>query len=129
MNVAVAQKPVLERRGLFEQLLIASFLLSILQGAVQLAPSVEVNGWAISMTKLFFSPVISTLIGFAISRLHSRIAMVIYLLALCLSWWLVYLDLVENYWNNLAFAIGFSSILVDTFATFLILRWVSNGDL
>lgn len=129
MSLAIAQENVLERRSLFEQLLIVSFILSVIQGAIQLAPSLEVNGWAISSTKLFFSPVISTLIGFAISRLRSRIATAIYLLALCLSFWLVYLDLVEGYWNNLPFVVGLTSIIADTVAAVLIVRWMSNGDL
>jgi hypothetical protein len=75
----------------------------------------DVNGGAISLTKLFVSPVISMLVALAVSPLRSRIASAIFILSLLASIVLAYLDLVEDYWRN-TFAIGALSILVDVVA-------------
>ena len=57
----------LSKRLAFESLICASFILSIVQGLAQMIPSLEVNGWMISVTKLFVSPVLSLALagGFA----------------------------------------------------------------
>jgi hypothetical protein len=112
----------------FERLIWISFGLSLLQGALQLMPSLDVNGWAISLTKLFVSPVISLLVALAVSRLHSRIAAVVFILSLMASMVLAYLDVVEDYWRNLPFAIGAASILVDVAAAAIISRWLVKSE-
>jgi hypothetical protein len=126
----LAAKPAhLEGAALYERLICASFALSVLQGAVQLAPSLEVNGWAISLTKLFMSPILSLLLGFAVTRLRSRIAALVFGLSLLASLWLVWLDLVESYWNNIPFAIGAGTVLIDMLAAAMIVRWVAKSEL
>lgn len=112
----------------FERLIWISFGLSMLQGALQLMPSLDVNGWAITLMKLFVSPVISLLVALAVSRLHSRIAAVVFILSLMASMVLAYLDVVEDYWRNLPFAIGAASILVDVAAAAIISRWLVKSE-
>lgn len=113
----------------FERLIWVSFGLSLLQGALQLIPSLDVNGWAISLMKLFVSPVISLLVALAVSRLRSRVAAVVFILSLLASLVLAYLDIVEAYWRNLPFAIGAASILVDVAAAAIISRWVVKSEI
>ena len=112
----------------FERLIWISFGLSLVQGALQLMPSLDVNGWAISLMKLFVSPVISLLVALAVSRLHSRIAAGFFILSLLASLVLAYLDVVEDYWRNLPFAIGAASILVDVAAAAIISRWLVKSE-
>ena len=113
----------------FERLIWISFGLSLCQGALQLMPSLDVNGWAISLTKLFVSPIISLLVAFAISRLRSRVAAIVFLLTLLASVVLAYLDVIEDYWRNLPFAIGAASIMVDVAAAGIIGRWLAKSQL
>ncbi|MEE4288864.1 MAG: hypothetical protein V2J14_05800 [Erythrobacter sp.] len=112
----------------FERLIWISFGLSLLQGALQLIPSLDVNGWAISLMKLFVSPVISLLVALAVSRLRSRIAAIVFVLSLSASLVLAYLDVVEDYWRNLPFAIGAMSIIVDVAAAAIISRWLVKSE-
>ena len=125
----LAGKHPLQHRTLYERLIWTSFALALLQGALQLSPSLDVNGWAISLTKLFVSPVISLLLALAVSRLRSRIASVIFILSLLASIVLAYLDVVEDYWRNIPFAIGALSILVDVVAAIIITRWLIKAEL
>lgn len=119
----------LSKRLAFESLICASFILSIVQGLAQMIPSLEVNGWMISVTKLFVSPVLSLALAFAVSRWRSRIAAVIFLCTVGLAVWLVYLDLVEDYWRNLPFVIGLFSVLADLIAAGLVVRWFARSEL
>lgn len=123
-----SETALLPGRLTFERLIWISFGLSLLQGALQLMPSLNVNGWAISLMKLFVSPVISLLVAIAVSRLHSRIAAAVFLLSLLASLVLGYLDVVEGYWRNLPFAIGAASILVDVVAAAIISRWLVKSE-
>jgi hypothetical protein len=123
-----SETALLPGRLTFERLIWISFGLSLLQGALQLMPSLDVNGWAISLMKLFVSPVISLLVAIAVSRLHSRIAAAVFLLSLLASLVLGYLDVVEGYWRNLPFAIGAASILVDVVAAAIISRWLVKSE-
>lgn len=129
MRVLVASPAAPVGAALFERLIWISFALSLLQAALQMAPSLEVNGWAISLTKLFVSPVISLLVGLAVTRLRSRLAAAIFMLTLFASLWLVWLDLVESYWNNLPFAIGAGTVAVDLMAAVMIVRWLAKSEL
>lgn len=113
----------------FERLIWISFGLSLLQGAWQLMPSLDVNGWAISLMKLFVSPVISLLVALAVSRLRSRVAAVVFILSLLASLVLAYLDIVDAYWRNLPFTIGGVSILVDVAAAVIITRWLVESEI
>ncbi|WP_379920602.1 hypothetical protein [Erythrobacter sp. R86502] len=113
----------------FERLVWISFGFAVLQGALQIMPSLEVNGWAISLMKLFVSPVLSLLLALAVSRLRSRIAAVVFILSLTASLVLAYLDIVEDYWRNLPFAIGATSIVVDVVAAAIIVRWLVKSEL
>lgn len=113
----------------FERLVWISFGLALLQGALQLMPSLDVNGWAISLMKLFVSPVISLLVALAVSRLRSRIAAIVFILSLLASLVLAYLDVVEDYWRNLPFAVGATSIIVDLAAAAIISRWLVRSEL
>lgn len=123
-------RPTLPPGGVtFERLIWLSFGLSLCQGALQLMPSLDVNGWGISLMKLFVSPVISLLVALAVSRLRSRVAAVVFVLTLLASVVLAYLDLVEDYWRNLPFAIGAASILVDVAAAGIIVRWLTKSQL
>ena len=128
MNEPQSETALLPGRLTFERLIWISFGLSLLQGALQLMPSLDVNGWAISLMKLFVSPVISLLVAIAVSRLHSRIAAAVFLLSLLASLVLGYLDVVEGYWRNLPFAIGAASILVDVVAAAIISRWLVKSE-
>lgn len=112
----------------FERLVWISFGLALLQGALQLMPSLDVNGWAISLMKLFGSPVISLLVALAVTRLRSRIAAIVFVLSLLASLVLAYLDVVEDYWRNLPFAIGAISIIVDVAAAAIISRWLVKSE-
>lgn len=112
----------------FERLVWISFGLALLQGALQLMPSLDVNGWAISLMKLFVSPVISLLVALAVTRLRSRIAAIVFVLSLLASLVLAYLDVVEDYWRNLPFAIGAMSIIVDVAAAAIISRWLVKSE-
>jgi hypothetical protein len=123
-----SETALLPGRLTFERLIWISFGLSLLQGALQLMPSLDVNGWAISLMKLFVSPVISLLVAIAVSRLHSRIAAAVFLLSLLASLVLGYLEVVEGYWRNLPFAIGAASILVDVVAAAIISRWLVKSE-
>lgn len=129
MKTLTARPVGLEGVKLYEQLILVSFALSLVQGALQLTPSLAVNGWAISLTKLFMSPVLSLFLGFAVSRLRSRIAAAVFVLSLLASMWLVWLDLVESYWNNIPFAIGAGTVLIDLMAAGMIVRWVVKSEL
>ncbi|HSF12347.1 MAG TPA: hypothetical protein VLA50_05180 [Erythrobacter sp.] len=129
MKTLAANPAAPEGAVLYERLILASFALSLLQGALQLAPSLTVNGWAISLTKLFMSPILSLLLGFAVTRLRSRIAAAVFILSLLASLWLVWLDLVESYWNNIPFAIGAGTVLIDLLAASIIIRWVAKSEL
>ncbi|GAB5352373.1 hypothetical protein [Qipengyuania sp. 483] len=129
MTATATTRRPLDGARTFERLVWASFALSILQGTLQMAPSLDVNGWAISLTKLFVSPVLSLLVGLAVIRFRSKLAGVVYILSLLVSLWLVYLDLVEDYWRNLPFAIGSTSILVDLLAASFIVRWLARSEL
>ena len=102
--------------------------MALLQGALQLMPSLDVNGWAISLMKLFVSPVISLLVALAVTRLRSRIAAIVFVLSLLASLVLAYLDVVEDYWRNLPFAIGAMSIIVDVAAAAIISRWLVKSE-
>lgn len=113
----------------FERLVWISFGLALLQGALQLMPSLDVNGWAISLMKLFVSPVISLLVALAVSRLRSRIAAIVFILSLLASLVLAYLDVVEDYWRNLPFAVGATSIIVDLAAAAIMSRWLVRSEL
>lgn len=113
----------------FESLICASFILAIIQGLAQMVPSLEVNGWLISLTKLVVSPFLSLALAFAVSRWRSRLAAFIYLATVGLALWLVYLDLAEDYWRNLPFVLGAFSVLADVMASGLILRWFSRAEL
>jgi hypothetical protein len=129
VKTLTAKPAGLDGAALYERLILASFALSLLQGALQLAPSLSVNGWTISLTKLFMSPVLSLLLGFAVSRLRSLIAAAVFVLSLLASLWLVWLDLVESYWNNIPFAIGAGTVLIDLVAAGMIVRWVAKSEL
>lgn len=112
----------------FERLVWISFGLALLQGALHLMPSLDVNGWAISLMKLFVSPVISLLVALAVSRLRSRIAAIVFILSLLASLVLAYHDVVEDYWRNLPFAIGATSIIIDVAAAAIIGRWLVKSE-
>ena len=129
MNASTKHVGALALQAFFEKLVWASFLLSLLQGSLQLLPSLDVNGWTISLTKLFFSPVVSLLLALAISRLRSRIAAVVFMLSVLAALWLAYLDLVEEYWNNIPFAIGAVSIFCDLIAAFIVGKWLVRREI
>ena len=116
-------------RRRYEVLVAASFLLATAQGALQLAPSLEVNGAAIALTKLFVSPVLSLLIVLLVSRLRSRVAGIIFLVSLILALGLAVLDVLEGYAANLPFVVGAGSIVLDCFAAWIMLSWFRHGRL
>lgn len=122
-------KASLPGRVTYERLIWISFGLSLLQGALQLMPSLDVNGWAISLMKLFVSPAISLLVALAVSRLHSRIAAIVFILSLFASLVLAYFDLVEDYWRNLPFAIGATSIIIDVAGAAIVGRWLVKSEI
>lgn len=129
MQVYDQTSDCLSERLAFESLICASFILSLLQGLAQINPSLEVYGWMISLTRLFVSPALSLALAFAVSRWRSRIAAIFFLLTVGLSLWLVYLDLVEDYWRNLPFILGMFSILADLVAGALVVRWFARSEL
>jgi hypothetical protein len=77
----------------------------------------------------FVSPVISPLVALAVSRLRSRIAAIVFILSLLASLVLAYLDVVEDYWRNLPFAVGATSIIVDLAAAAIMSRWLVRSEL
>lgn len=129
MTTKQADRQSLSKRQVYEGCVLASFAIAIFQGALQMAPSLEVNGWAIALTKLIASPILSLAVAFAVSRLKSRIAALFFLAFMAVALWLIYLDLVEGYWDNIPFAVGIFSVIADLIACGLIVRWFVRREL
>lgn len=110
-------------RSLYERLIVLSFSLAILKDVVDLPAFINDMGVVASLVDITIWSVFSLAIAFAVSRLKSRIAAVIFcaLVALCL--FVILTDFMNGRWANVSFWIGIMAFCLDCFAVYLIAHW------
>ncbi|GGD01806.1 hypothetical protein [Aquisalinus flavus] len=111
-------------RTLFEGLVVVSFVLTIAQSLLQAESSFAVNDTAIALTKLFIGPLIGLALAFAVSRLRSVIAAVLYLVLMIIAVLITASDIAAGDPLNLIFIIGLVAVICDVAAALIIMKWI-----
>lgn len=122
-------KRKLNKQSLFERLIIAAALLALVQGIYQLPKLIETYGYWEGVFDAFAMPIISMLIGLAVSRLRSRVAAVIFVVSLILTLGVLGFDLFDMQWKNLPYALGASSVALEAVAAWIAIGWMFAGNL
>jgi len=115
------------RRGLFETFILVAFFFSFLQEVFHFNAFVSEIGRALSVLNLFAVPLISLVLGLAVSRLHSRVAAIIFLLTLALSLYLISTNFADGMWRSIPFGLGLVSTLFDCAAAVIIVAWLGKS--
>ena len=121
-----ARMPAMRRRKLFEIFAIIALTISCLQTAYQWPALIEAYGQTENLLMSGIELVISLILIFAVSRLRSRTAAIIFLFSYLFATVVIGYDAFNDYSKSPAYFIGLISIVFDSVAAWLVLQWLSG---
>jgi len=119
-----SKKRAFEHQTRYEKLIVASFLISLIKEMFYLPENLAELGPGMTLFEMFFYGILALLLGFAVSRLKSRIAAIFFLVTVALALFIIGTDFLENRWKSVPFSVGLISIIIDCIASTYILRWL-----